>query len=367
MKKIKWDDTCGHTVTGPDGKSYIDFTSGIFATNVGHCNTAVNDAIKAQVERLGHAYDYPTEIRVEYEAELCRCTGFDSVALFSAGTEATEAALRVMLRRGQEIRKNDSIIKIKGGFHGRTAGVQDDGPDIITIDFPDINPWTDRYEWKLPNLEQCSGVILEPYRAADALFYPQTWIDALFGLREKYRFLICFDEIQSGFWRTGRMFGYEHYRVEPDLVCIGKGMANGFPISGLLTKHGLWFDGVPLSSTNGGNPIACAAGLATLGEYDRLRPEYLLFCDYVRELKRCPMVLNINTRGMVAGITLADTETADLVVERCQDLGLLVVHTGGPTIKMGPPLTITGPAIIKGVEILKEVLNARGTISTQGL
>ena len=176
--------------------------------------------------------------------------------------------------------------------------------------------------------------------------------------------LICFDEIQSGFGRTGRKFAYEWYGIEPDLLVVGKGSHSGFPGSAVLARRASLLEPFreDFSSTHGGNPLACAAGLATIEEFERL--------NLVEEAARKGEVLHgfldsldaegfrFNARGLVAALLVDGSDSADRIVRLCRDKGLLVVHTGKPSVKIGPPLTIPDDVLLEGLEILKGVLSA---------
>ena len=341
---IKWNTAFGEFVWDEQGKEYIDFTSGIFVANVGHNNQAVLDAIRGVLPCL-HAYNYSTVIREKYTEALCKKTGFGCVALFSAGCEAVEAALRVMRSRKASpwIRHTPGIF-----MHGKTQGARMERGSLPLA------------EHIMPSLKD-AGVILESYRGWDAYFWDKKWIQDLRAYCTGHDILLCFDEIQSGFGRIGRFFCYEHYEVVPDLVCIGKAMGGGLPLSGLLGRKDLLDLPGDLSSTHSGNPLACAAGQAVLDEIDRLA--------LVKEAQRKGVILHerlankagtkftINGRGMVAAIMMPSVEEANRVVMECYKRGLLVVHTGRESVKIGPPLVISDEALNKGLDILEEVLN----------
>ena len=357
---IQWKRASGHSVTDEKGKKYIDFTSGIFVANVGHNNLKVWNAMH-RVPCL-HAYNYSTEIREKYTEALCKKTGFECVALFSAGCEAVEAALRVMRHRWVSLGK---IACIEGTYHGKTLGCRTD-QRRARYGFPHL--LHEIHEGMKPSqLSQRSiaGLMIESYRGWDAHFWDKQWIQDLRSYCTEHDILLCFDEIQSGFGRTGRFFCYEHYEVVPDLVCIGKAMGGGIPLSGLLGSNELLNLPGDLSSTQSGNPLACAAGLSVLKEIDRL--------NLVKEAERKGMILHrrlrfrrtpemaarydVNGLCMVAEIMMPSVEEANRVVMECYKRGLLVVQTGRESVKIGPPLVITDAALNKGLDILEGVLN----------
>ena len=318
-------------------KEYLDFTSGgIFTSNLGIWDPKWEDALTDQIHNLPTSYTYRTEIREAYEKKLLEVTGFEGCAFFSDGTTAVEAALRVL-----SFGSDKYISGIEDCFHGKSYGPTH---TLYRYDFDEIRNfkyWKD-YVW-----------LIEGYRGWDAYFWPEWFIE-----RMKEVATLCVDEIQSGFGRTGKFFAYEHYGLDPDIVVVGKAMANGFPMSGILVKDKSWLEGVDLSSTFGGNPMACAAGLATLEEFERLD----LVAESARkgsifhgELKKLPT--HTQGKGMVAAVLFSNVQAADDFVISCAKKGLLVVHTGKNTVKLGPCLTMPDEEIIRGCEILREVCN----------
>ena len=319
------------------GKEYIDFTSGgIFCANLGNNN--LNVWGKTFNCAFMSSYRYNTEIRQRYREKLLNTTGYEDVAFFSDGSMAIEAALRVMR----------SVKGFSDCFHGKTKGASE------------IDPHGTLYLHSAPLYDY----IIEGYRGYDAHFWSDGIIDGLKKAQKKGS-LICFDEIQSGFWRTGKMFAYEHYDIIPDLLVLGKAIGNGFPLSALLTRDKKLFDGIDLSCTHGGNPMAMAAGLAVLEEfkYDKEGYHTYSLSNVLRVMREnlackagdtCPKV---NGRGMVAALICKDKQEADEIYTEAFKKRLLLVHTGKNTVKIGPPLTISPETLTAGLKILEEVLH----------
>jgi 4-aminobutyrate aminotransferase-like enzyme len=215
--------------------------------------------------------------------------------------------------------------------------------------------------------------MLETFQGWGAVFYPEDFVRGIEKVCRKHGILLAFDEMQAGFARTGTRFGYEHYGVEPDLLCCGKGMGSGLPLSGVIGRPEIM--DLPevgnMSSTHSANPLVCAAGLATLEEIERL--------DLVNETARRGALLHgaleklrskhsdrisyILGKGMIAAVLFkkpgteeADTFFPSLVSERAMQKGLLVVHTGRESIKLGPPLTTPDEALLEGVAVLDEAI-----------
>ncbi|MBF0444319.1 MAG: aminotransferase class III-fold pyridoxal phosphate-dependent enzyme [Magnetococcales bacterium] len=378
---------------------YIDFTSTIFVANVGHSNSRINQAIGSTVNQpLYSCYAYSNEMRANYLEKLIAFAGhpFEKAFLLSAGTEATEAAFKLMRMHGQKVGKRRlGIVCIEGNWHGRTLaaqmmssnlaqrqwiGYQD--ADIHHIAFP--YPWeltegqgADFFTAELKKLintgidiaQDICGFMLETFQGWGAVFYPKDFVQAIEVVCREHGILLSFDEMQSGFARTGEKFGYQHYGVTPDLICCGKGMGGGVPLSGVLGRAAIL--DLPevgsMSSTHSANPLVCAAGLAVIEEIESRnivaetkRKGRLLFAALQVLQDRFPnRVKHVLGQGLIAAILIHDPksgqpagEFCSKVAQLCMQQGLLVVHTGRESIKIGPPLTISDDALLEGVEVL---------------
>ena len=400
---LVWDRAQDFSVFDTAGNRWIDFTSTIFVTNVGHSNARVIAAMKAVLDRpLYSCYAYANETRIKYLEKLVTFAGapFEKAFLLSAGTEATEAALKLMRMHGQKAgKRRRGIICIEGNWHGRTLGAQMmsgnlaqrawigyQDMDIHHIPFP--YPWAlngfsgetflsdglKRLEADGIDLAQdICGFMLETLQGWGAVFYPIDFVQAIEQLCRKHNILLAFDEMQAGFARTGRKFGFQHYGVQPDLICCGKGMGGGVSLSGVLGRAEIM--DLPeignMSSTHSANPLVCAAGLAVIEEIESHdlvveteRKGKLLF-DALRILQaRFPdRIAYLLGHGLIAAVLIhkpgtnePDGQFASQVAERCMQKGLLVVHTGRESIKIGPPLTISDAALLEGVEVLGEAI-----------
>jgi acetylornithine/succinyldiaminopimelate/putrescine aminotransferase len=317
------------------GRAFTDFTSGIFCANVGHNNPVVNDAVAAAIAKYGpHTYTYDTGLRNTYERELLAWTGYDAMQLFTTGSEAVEAALRIAR---WDVGPDATVYKLADTFHGKTYGPME------TLTTYNVLPGKMR-----------TGII-EGYRGWDARFWSQETVDLI-----KSAEIVIFDEIQSGFGRTGTRFAYQHYDgLAPDLLVIGKGMCNGYPGSAVLARGEMAeimsVNQEEWSNTHGGNPITCAAGLAVLGVIDRGKIPDQESCALLQYRLR-EIWDDVSGRGMVAALLTKSVEDADQIVLAARDKGLLLVHTGKASVKIGPPLTISYEQLATGLVILEEVL-----------
>ena len=398
---IVWDKAIDYNVFDHAGNKWIDFTSMIFVANVGHGNSHVVSKVKEALnEPMLGCYAYPNKLRAEYLKRLVKFAGpnFEKAFLLSAGTEATEAAFKLMKMHGQKIGKvKNVIIAVSGNWHGRTLAAQmlSDNvsqkawtnhlqKDIVHVPFP--YPWA--VESKDPVLflresvqaledsgisllDDVSGIMLETFQGWGAIFYPIKYVQELRNICDKNNILLSFDEMQSGFGRTGKNFGYEHYGVRADLICCGKGMGGGFPISGVIGTASIM--DLPetgnMSSTHSGNPVMCAAALAVLDEIEtknlvsesRRKGQVLRYKLEEIKSKFPKLIYAIYGEGLIASIVfhVAENKTetyqiVSMIAERCMEKGLLVVHTGRESIKIGPPLTITDDALLEGLEVISE-------------
>ena len=400
---LVWDKANDFSVFDIAGNKWIDFTSTIFVANVGHSNLRVTTAIKESLDKpLYSCYAYANPLRASYLEKLIEFAGepFQKAFLLSAGTEATEAALKLMRMHGQQISKQKrGIICIENNWHGRTLGAQMMSSNIsqrswIGYQDCDIHHIPFPYPWELngrsgeeflnDGLQELAykgvnlavdicGVMLETFQGWGAIFYPNDFIQAFEKFCRQHNILLVFDEMQAGFGRTGRKFGFEHYGVAPDLIACGKGMGGGVPLSAVIGRAEIM--DLPavgnMSSTHSANPLVCAAGLAVIDELEErdlvgeaARKGEILFKGLFLLKERFPEhISSVLGKGLIAAVLFrspatgaADAVFTSQVAERCMQKGLLVVHTGRESIKIGPPLTISDHALLEGIDVLGEAI-----------
>jgi len=399
---IVWKKAKDFNIYDISNNKFIDFTSTIFVSNIGHSNKRLKKYIsKTLKEDLIHSYAYINKVRTLYLKELVEFSGknFDKAFLMSAGTEATEAALKLMRMNGQINKKNRlGIICFEGNWHGRTMGAQlmsGNKEQKKWVGFEDKNihhlpfpyPWIvneDKSEKflkdslnsllkkkKLNLKNDICGVMIETFQGWGALYYPKKYMKLLEKICKKNRIILSFDEMQSGFARTGYKFGYEYYDVKPDLICCGKGMGGGVAVSGVIGKKKIM--DLPevgnMSSTNSANPIACQAGLAVLDEIKKKKlvskskkKGEFLFRKLNNIKKKFPEIISyVSGHGLIYALIFKNDK---YIVKKLRDLaiscmkdGLLVVYTGRESIKIGPPLSITLDALEEGTKIIEKNLN----------
>lgn len=403
---VVWDRAQGHLVYDPWGNRFIDFTSTIFVTNAGHGHPLVSRRLREMLDGpLMHSYTYPTKIRAEYVRRLVEFTPpyLEKVSLFSTGTEASERAIKLSRLHGMRFSPRKlTVVGGKGNFHGKTmgaqmAGGQDAGkewighldPNMVQMPFP--YPWvlenTDRTGEELfhdhlrgleaqgTDLESIAAFFVETFQGWGAIFYPIDYIQAMRRWSQKHGALLVFDEIQAGFGRTGRLFAYEHYDVEPDLVICGKAISSSMPLSAVLGRGELIDLDPAYTSTHGGNPLACAAGLGNIEAFERddlvaeAARKQEIFVDELRRWKRRfpERIGRIYGSGMLFGVFISrpgagddpdgrDATFTDRIVERAMEKGVFSIRTGCGTIKLGPPLSIPDDALVEGLRVYEECI-----------
>ena len=404
---VVWDRAEDFQVYDKYGNCWIDFTSTIFVANVGHSNPQIISALQEIINhKLLHTYTFAHENRALFLKKLIEITPkqYEKAFLLSAGTESTECAIKLMRMHGQTISRTKlGIVSFQGAMHGRTMGAEMlrgtpeqsswigyKDPNMYHLPFP--YPWIvkdssdNKYDWakvfeadmnalkaKGLNFDDISGFIIESYLGWGAIFYPVEYIKALTDFAKKHGCLITFDEIQGGFGRSGKLFTYQHYDVEPDLLCLGKALSGGLPLSAVIGNQKIM--DLPefgsMSSTHSANPLCCAAGMANLEaiESGNLIAESArkggILHQRLNELKKkySDRISWIFGKGLLAGVLFKDPKTAEpdgffasQVCEKAMQKGLLLVHTGRESIKIGPPLTIPDEALEEGLDAFDEAI-----------
>lgn len=400
---LVWDRAEDFFVFDKYGNQWLDWTSGVLVTNAGHNAPAVRQAIIEQVNSgLLHNYVFPSEERALLAEALVKVApaGLDKVFLLTTGSEATECAIK--LARAHGIRRGGTrkigIVGAERGFHGRTLGSQQAGgmpgqktwivnedPAIVQVPFPD-GYWTEdtSFDLFLATLDrrglepgQVAGVMFETYQGVGPDFAPGSYIEQLAQWCRKHEALLIFDEVQAGFGRTGKFWAFEHYGVVPDLICCGKGISSSLPLSAVIGRAEVMDQFPPgsMTSTHTGNPVCCAAAIASLktilGKNLTANAAHMgeILEPFLKRLqsKYPALIGTCGARGLVGGLQMTrpgrkepNHDLAHAVIERCFHKGLLMfspVGAWGQTVKIAPPLTVTEPALREGLQVLEEALD----------
>ncbi|HWY86277.1 MAG TPA: aspartate aminotransferase family protein [Gemmataceae bacterium] len=361
----------GSVVWDADGNRYLDFFPGWGCDLIGHCPPRVVKAVQDQVARLIHV---PNTWYVEAQGLLAKAlsehSGFDGRAFFcNSGTEANEAAIKLARLNGKPGRYK--IITMLNSFHGRTLGALSatgqpkyhQGLEPLLAGFC-YAPFGDlEAAAKLIDNETCA-IMVEPIQGEGGINIPPPgYLEGLRDLADKHKLMLIFDEVQTGMGRTGTWYAFQHWPILPDAVTLAKALAGGVAAGGLLAKPQFADKLVPgtHAATFGGNPIACAAALATIEtiEADGLLERAGQIADGFRArfeaLKaRCPVIHEIRIKGAMIGVELSVDGAP--IVDQCLQKRLLINCTHGNVLRLLPALTLTDAELHQGCDILQEVL-----------
>ncbi|MBD8506060.1 aminotransferase class III-fold pyridoxal phosphate-dependent enzyme [Hoyosella sp. G463] len=390
----------GSYLFGTDGRRYLDFTAGIGVTSTGHCHPRVVEAAQKQVASLIHG-QYTTVMHkpmIELISKLGDVLppSLDSVFFANSGSEAVEAALRL----ARQATGRPNVIVFHGGFHGRTvaaASMTTSGTRFSAGFSPlmagvHVAPFPTAYRWgwteeeatafALRELDFLFATISAPNETAAFIIEPvlgeggyipanTTFMQGLRERADKHGILLVIDEIQTGFGRTGKYFGHQHFDVKADIITLAKGIASGFPISGIAASEELMSKAWPGSQggTYGGNAVACAAACATL---DVIRDEGLVENAAARGTQLLDGVTSLKTEavgqtrglGLLVGNEFVDADgnpdgaTAAAAQKLAASKGLLLLMCGAymNTVRMIPPLVVTEEQVDDALGTWKEVL-----------
>jgi 4-aminobutyrate aminotransferase-like enzyme len=393
----------GTTLIDEDGQEYIDFIAGISVGSVGHCHPHYVEALKRQVEKLTFG-SFTTETRTRFLETLASLTpeGLTRIQMFSGGAEAVEAALRL----AKAATGKREVIGFWGGFHGKTGGVL----GLLGSDFKHhlgpflpgqhLTPYADCYRCPLrltyPDCGiacadyvrdvirhqtggEIAAIIVEPVQGtAGNIVPPEGFLRAIQQIAKEAGALLICDEMITGVGRTGSMWGSDHDQVVPDIMTVGKGMGGGFPLSAVvstdeLTSKKPWSNPSASSSSYGGNPLAAAAGLASLEiilkenlvkNADRVGAVMLKRLEALKEKHR--VVGEVRGRGLLLGIELVKDrrskeplgkDVTQALYKECLRRGLAAM-TYSATVRINPPLVISEETALAGLAILDEALEA---------
>ncbi|ATW27238.1 acetylornithine transaminase [Candidatus Formimonas warabiya] len=366
----------GASVWDADGKEYLDFVSGIAVNNVGHCHPKVVQAIAAQAETLFHCSNlYWIEPQVKLAKILVENSAFDKVFFCNSGAEANEGALKLARKYAKKHLGEDKyeIITMKKSFHGRTlATLTATGQDKFHKGY---EPLPEGFQYApfndLDALQEAIGphtcaVMLEPVQGEGGVMPgEESFIKGVRELCDRHHLLFIVDEVQCGLGRTGKLFAYQHYGVEPDIMTLAKALGGGAPIGALLAKEEVAnaFQPGDHASTFGGNPLVTAAGVAALtaileeGMVDNsaMVGEYLIHkLECLRH--KFDFIKEVRGKGLLVGVECAK-EVAP-VVASCQEKGLLLLSAGPHVLRFVPPLNITFTQVDQAVAILEQAFDS---------
>ena len=380
----------GCWVTDVDGNRFLDFTAGIAVVTTGHAHPKVVAAVEEQARRFLHMsgtdFYYQSEIELAERLEAKILPGTPAKVFFTnSGAEAIEGAMKL----ARFATGRPSYIAFIGAFHGRTFGAlsltaskasqrRRFAPLLSSVfhaPFPTVarGVTTDETVARLEELfatvappESVAAVFVEPIQGEGGyLVPPDDFLPRLRELTLKHGILMVADEVQSGMGRTGRLLSIEHWGVEPDIVCLAKGIASGLPLGAFIARAEQmnWPPGSH-GSTFGGNPVACAAGLATLdlledGLMENAARVGAVLKDGLREVAATrPQVTDVRGLGLMLALELKTPELAAKLVQSAFERGLLLLTAGTRAVRISPPLVLDAEEAATGLEIIAAALDS---------
>jgi len=402
---LVWKRAKGVRVEDVDGNEFLDFCSGVLVANIGHCHPRYVAEMQAQCAELFNCYDFVNPWRVALAEKLVKITspGLTKAFILTTGSETIEAALKLARRysTGYE------VLAFDGSFHGRTYGAMTAGgklgvkkgfgplvPGFIHAPFPycyrcpfgkEVGDCglhcLEHLDWVVETRStgELCAVITESYQGgAGSIVPPPGYMEGLYGWAKDKGLVFILDEVQSSFGRTGKMFAYEHWGIEPDLLCLGKGISSGVPCSALVGREEIMGVLGPgeMSSTNGGNPLSCRAAVTAI----KIVEEEKLAANAARQGKRMMAALNgmkgkfrglgdIRGMGLAIGLEMVEDKKskepsarlAKAVIQEAWKRGLaMIAPIGfyGNVIRIAPPLVINDGEVDEGLGIVEEALKA---------
>jgi acetylornithine/N-succinyldiaminopimelate aminotransferase len=366
----------GTRVWDSDNREYLDFTTGIAVTGLGHCHPVVTGAIREAAATLLHVSNiFHNAPQVHLAKLLVEHSFADRVFFCNSGAEANEAALKVVRKYAKERLATDryEVIATHDSFHGRTlATVSATGQPKYHHGFEPLMPgfkhvaYNDLRAMERAMDSHTAAILVEPIQGEGGVNIPDDgYLAGLRKLCDESGALLVFDEVQTGVGRTGRLWAYQHSGVEPDVMTLAKALANGIPIGAMLCREEVAsaLTAGSHGSTFAGSAFVTSVALATLttviGEKlpERAEQRGRELVDGLRELQRgLPVIKEIRGKGLLIGIEL--TKPAGPVMDACRDAGLLVLTAGEKVVRLAPPLIVESADCQRAVKILGDALAA---------
>jgi predicted acetylornithine/succinylornithine family transaminase len=363
----------GSYIWDAEGNRYLDFFPGWGCDLLGHCPPRVVEAVREQVSRLIHVPNtWYMEEQGRLAEALSRRSGFGGQSFFcNSGTEANEAAIKLARLNGGAERYK--IVTMFNGFHGRTFGALSAtaqpkyhaGLEPMLAGFS-YAPYGDlEAARKAVDAETCA-ILVEPIQGEGGINLPPAgYLEGLRALADEHKIMLLFDEVQAGMGRTGKWFAYQHWGVQPDAMTLAKALAGGVAAGALVARPEFAQKLKPgtHAATFGGNPIACAAALATIetieedGLLDRAVQIGARFQERFENLRgRCSLIQDVRVKGTMIGVELSIDGTT--LVQKCLERRLLVNCTHGTVLRLLPAANISDGQIDEGLAILEDLLLA---------
>ncbi len=357
-----------------NGNKFLDFVAGIAVNCLGYGNKKFIDAVSSQLELFNHCSNiYYNKPQTAVAEMLVENSCFDKVFFCNSGAESIEAALKLCRKFGNSKKEGcNEIITMKNSFHGRTLGAitatgQEKYQKGLTPLLPNIfyGEYNNLESIKELINENTCAILMEVIQGEGGVIpADKEFLEQIRTLCNEHDILLVFDEVQTGIGRTGKLFAYENYNVEPDIICLAKGLASGIPIGAMMAKEKAAKHFAPgdHASTFGGNPIAMSGAKVVLDEIinQKLLQNVRQVGDYLKaELKVLKMkypdiILDVRGLGLMLGVE-CNAPTSEIISE-CQKNGLLLIGAGHNVIRFVPPLVISKADVDEAVSVFEKVL-----------
>ncbi|MCC7576885.1 MAG: acetylornithine transaminase [Methanomethylovorans sp.] len=352
----------GAVVRDINGVEYIDCVAGIAVNNVGHCHPRVVEAIRSQAEKLIHVSNlYYTEVQANLAEELVKLTGMGRAFFCNSGAEAVEAAMKL----ARVVTGKTDFIAAERSFHGRTMGsLSVTYKEMYRAPFKPLVqeeifvPYDNADAMEEAITGNTAAIIIEPIQGEGGIHVPsEGYLQEMRRICDEHGILLIFDEVQTGFGRTGKWFCKDHFGIQPDIMCMAKAMGGGFPMGGIVAKEGITFSKGQHASTFGGNPLACAAALGSIaaikedGLLERTTELGKYFMDKLRQAD-IHGFKEVRGRGLMIGLELERNCTE--IVDHARMHGVLLNITSETVLRLAPPLVITKDQIDRVVEVIEQ-------------
>lgn len=355
----------GAVVTDIDGNEYIDCTAGIAVNSVGHCHPKIVQAITSQAETLIHTSNlYYTEIQAILSERMTKLTGMDWLYLTNSGSESNEAALKL----ARKTTGKKGFVSTENAFHGRTMGsLSVTWKERFKTPFEPLIPGVTfvRYGEADAIREAVDGdtaaVIVEPIQGESGVIVPpDDYLKRVREICDEKGVLLIVDEVQTGFGRTGKWFGSQHSKITPDIMTFAKAMGGGFPVGAMMSREDYTFSPSDHGGTQSGNPLACAAALATINviEDEGLVERSTNMGGYLKKTLLeidTPSTKEVRGKGLMVGYEIASSALE--VVNYARERGVLLNNTSENVLRFVPPLVIKKEQIDVVVSVVRDALN----------
>ena len=361
----------GSRVWDLEGKEYLDFFPGWAVDGIGHCHPIVVNAIKEQARKMLHIANNFLNLKQAELAKTISEASFPARIFFcNSGAEANEGAIKFAKKYGSETGRYE-VITMKNSFHGRTlAAMTATGQEKFHKDFQPLMEkfryadFNDLESVKKLVTDRTIAIMLEPIQGEGGVCVAsRDFLEGLRKLCDEKDMLLILDEVQTGMGRTGKMFAYQHYDIEPDLMTLAKTLGGGVPIGAFVVNNKIKKEVLTAGmhgSTFGGNPLVCAAGLAVFKAIKKeklltntIRMGELLETEFKKLQEKYPVIESMRGMGLMRALKLKEPSAP--YANEARDEGLLVNSTQGDILRIMPPMTVTAKEIKLGMKILNNV------------